>query len=138
MILIALALGGLGVFDLVRWNVDASGRRAVLALGAVAGGTALVLALGGSGLLSTLGWTGLLTALALVWWLASASSVGRERTWPGLAAVTSITGGVVALSSYGPGLGGRLERWHSTRPVENLAGLPFERFWRSWGRRCSS
>lgn len=128
MILIALTLGCLGVFDLVRWNVDASGRRAVLALGAVAGGAALVLALGGSSLLSTLRWTGLLTALALVWWLASASSVERERTWPGLAAITGITAGVVALSSYGPELGGRLERWHSSLPVENLAGPPFERF----------
>jgi len=126
--LIALTLGGLGVFDLVRWNVDASGRRPVLGLGAVAAGTALVLALGGSSLPSTLGWTGLLTALALVWWLASASSAGRERTWPGLAAVTGITAGVVALSSQGPGLGGRLERWHSSLPVENLAGLAFERF----------
>ncbi len=127
MTLLGLVLGCLGIADLVRWQDERLGRRAVA--GVLAAGTCavLVLGLGGAGLAVTAGSALLVVLACAVWVVTSALSLREDhQTWPALLAGSTVLGGALALSSRSLHLGGPLERWYSDLPLDVLSGVALD------------
>ncbi len=129
MTLVGLVLGCLGVVDLVRWQDERLGRRAVAGLAAGGGYAVLVLALGGVGVAATAAIVVLLVLASTVWVVTSSRCLREDSlTWPALAAATTILVGSLAVSARSPSVGGPLDRWYSGLPLDVLSGLPLDRF----------
>jgi hypothetical protein len=125
---LGLVLGGLGIADLVRWNGERFGRRALLGCGLAGALAAAVLGSGGVAVATTILTAVVVALLAAAWLAASGWSLREGRaTWLPLAVGSAVVVGAVVLSPWSPRLGGPLARWYAEVPLAVLAGVDLER-----------
>lgn len=125
---LGLALGTLGVIDLVRWNRERLDRRTVVGFAVAGGLVVLLLLLGGVGLWTVAGTTAAVLLAGLAWVTASDAALRpRGPLWPALVVPLAVVAGALVLSPWSPELGGPLADWYADLPWAAVADQPVER-----------
>ena len=123
-----LALGALGVLDLVRWNRDRLDGRTILGLAAAGVYVLALLVLGDVAVRTAVATSVVAMLLGLAWVLGSDAALhGGKAARPGLAIALAILVIALLLSPYSPDLAGPLEEWYDELPWAPLLDVSIER-----------
>jgi hypothetical protein len=125
VILLALALLGFGIADLVRWTPESVCRlRAVVAVAVGTGSVALVASLGGMSLLKVLAVSAISLVVLSLW--SAASSGLRPRLALTLIGVVVLV--AIGLSGSVGGIGGDVATWYSGLGFGFVRRMPVDQF----------